>query len=68
MAEQADVSLCAIDCGFDPRVHPEMVCAIPRATRSVAYEHAGQRHVMCGSAAQIVYALRAHGYRVRLVD
>jgi hypothetical protein len=64
----ADMTLCSIDCGFDSRRHPEIVCAVPIATRSVAYDLDGQATIARGTIAEILATLRAAGYRVRLVD
>jgi hypothetical protein len=62
-----DLSLAPIDVGFDPRRHPEMVCAIPVTAREVAYERDGAVRIATGSTAAILATLRAAGYRVRRI-
>ena len=60
----SDMSLRAIDCGFDPR-RQDMVCVIPRGVRSVSYEVDGENATVSGSYATITRALRAAGYNVQ---
>lgn len=60
----ADLSLRAIDCGFDPRAHG-MTCVVPAGTRSVDYtDQHGDDRTVAGTPDVIMAALVAAGYVV----
>lgn len=61
----SDLSLAAIDAGFDPRVQG-MTCAISASASRVAYDGADGIEIATGSPAEIAATLTAAGYRVAI--
>ena len=62
-----DLSLAAIDCGFDPRAH-DMLCSVPWTARRVGYERDGEARIVVGTLDEIVAELRDAGYSIHVDD
>lgn len=60
-----DLSLTAIDCGFDPRAH-HMLCTVPASARRVGYERDGEARIVEGTLNEIVAELRDAGYSIHV--
>lgn len=63
---RADFSLHPIDVGFDPRLHPAMVCEVPAGATSAIYSRGGETFVAHGTAEEILNVLQEAGYSAQI--